>query len=70
MRLLTRRLSGWSATSIVIGDDGELQFSGEPRRKGTPKFVLLQASLDACFLPEALRVEAHLLDLTLVSGVA
>ena len=56
-------LPGWLATSIVVGDDGKLKFSGEPRRKGTPEFALLQAPLDACFRPEALRVEVHLLDL-------
>jgi hypothetical protein len=70
MRLLTRRLPGWSTPSIVVGDDGKLQFPGEPRRKGTPKFVLLQAPLDACFRPEALRVEVHLLDLLTGAGVA
>jgi hypothetical protein len=31
----------------VVGDDGKLKVSGEPRRKGTPKFALLRAPLDA-----------------------
>jgi hypothetical protein len=54
----------------VVGDDGKINISGEPVRKGTPKFAHLPAPLDALLRQNGLLVEAHLLDLTLGSGMA
>jgi hypothetical protein len=39
---------------MVVGDDGKINISGEPVRKGTPKFAHLPSPLDAPLPQDAL----------------
>jgi hypothetical protein len=64
------RLAEHSTAMIGDGDDGKIAFSSEPERKGMPKLSLLLAPLDALLRQDDLLSEAHLLDLTLGSGMA
>jgi hypothetical protein len=69
-RNLTPSLPRWVAAMMVVGDDGRIKLSGEPERKGTPKFARLLAPLDSCFRTHDLRVEAHLQVLRTGAGAA
>jgi hypothetical protein len=69
-RIHTLKLTVWSRLPIVDGDGEEFADSGEVLRKKTLKLGRLLAPLDACFCTNALRVEAHLLDLIMVAGAA
>jgi hypothetical protein len=68
VRKLTLMMIGCSMRRI--GDGGELDFENteDDRRKGTVKLAQLRSPLDARLLPDAVHVEAHLLDLCTDAG--
>jgi hypothetical protein len=55
---------------MIDGDGEEFADSGEVLRKETLKLGQFIAPLDVCFCTNALRVEAHLLDLLTDAGAA
>jgi hypothetical protein len=70
MRKLTRKMMRPSEKLEMVGDDGNPAFSGEPERKGTPKFSLLLTPLDVGLLQDASGDDAHHQDCLVSPGVA
>jgi hypothetical protein len=70
MRKINLRLLVRSVRPGVVGDDGEVTNSGDDQRKGGVRFAVTRAPLDVWLYHKKEGIEAHLLDLTLVSGVA
>jgi hypothetical protein len=62
-------MMAWSAPTMVDGDDGDWRFPGELLQKGTPKFLLVLARLDALLLQGDLRGQAHRLSHAMGSGM-
>jgi hypothetical protein len=60
MRTIDLRLMNHLPMLGVVGDDGNEAFSGEPEGKGTPKFFLLLAPLDAVLRHDAPSDDARL----------
>jgi hypothetical protein len=54
---------------MVVGDDGRIKLSGEPERKGMPKFAHLPAPLDAPVLQDNLCDMAHRLSYSTLARV-
>jgi hypothetical protein len=55
---------------MVDGDGEKFAITGDVQRKGSTKFAGLRKIRHDSFLPDALRSQALLLDLTASSGVA
>jgi hypothetical protein len=70
MRGLTTELIGCSRKTGMVGVELVDRISGELRRKGTSKLTLLPAPPDALLRQVGILVEAHLLDLLSVAGMA
>jgi hypothetical protein len=60
----------WSLEVVVVGDDCDFKIVGVPEQKGTSRLALLLAPLDALLRQVDILVEAHLLDLLSVAGMA
>jgi hypothetical protein len=70
MRTIDLRLMNHLPMLEVVGDDGNRAFSGEPERKGTPKFSLFLTPLDVVLLQDASGDDAHHQDCLVSPGVA
>jgi hypothetical protein len=70
MRTIDLRLMNHLPMLEVVGDDGNRAFSGEPERKGTPKFSLLLTPLDVVLLQDASGDDAHHQGCLVSPGVA
>jgi hypothetical protein len=70
MRKLTTRLIDCSRKPGMVGFEHGVTSSGEPESKGISKLAPLLAPLDALLRQVDVLVEAHLLSLISVAGMA